>query len=348
MKKTLRLSLLLLLVAFLAFTAFGCKEKAAETAAGAADQAEEAMKAEPKAGEGLYFRLVTHGGDDPFWAVVAQGMRDAADELGCKAEIDLAGGDLANQQKAFQEAVASNPDGIALVINDATAWDKPVQDALDQGIPVIGINNDDPETGGNARLCYIGQSERVAAYKLGRKVFQAGKDKGINMKEAWVAMGAEVPGAAYAQIRATGIKDAMADFGIPAGNFELIDAGGVEMTTVESRQTNYLMAHPETTFMFGAGGICTDRLTSSLKAAGKSAGEVVAGGFDASPGTLEGINSDYVVTSIDQQQYLQGYFAVYTLYLYSKYGLTPNIDTGGYLITKETVSLIEDLSGKYR
>ncbi|GAH76178.1 unnamed protein product, partial [marine sediment metagenome] len=29
-----------------------------------------------KPAEGMYFRLVTHGGDDPFWAVVAQGMRD--------------------------------------------------------------------------------------------------------------------------------------------------------------------------------------------------------------------------------------------------------------------------------
>lgn len=29
-----------------------------------------AMAQEAKPGEGLYFRLVTHGGDDPFWAVV--------------------------------------------------------------------------------------------------------------------------------------------------------------------------------------------------------------------------------------------------------------------------------------
>ncbi|MGC8879476.1 MAG: substrate-binding domain-containing protein, partial [Anaerolineae bacterium] len=83
-----------------------------------------------KPAEGMYFRLVTHGGDDPFWAVVKQGMMDAAELYGCKAEIDLAGSDLANQQKKFQEAVASKPDGIALVINDDQAWDKPVEDAL--------------------------------------------------------------------------------------------------------------------------------------------------------------------------------------------------------------------------
>ena len=54
-----------------------------------------------KPGEGMYFRLVTHGGDDPFWAVVQKGMMDAVEELGCKADIDLVGGDVALMQKRF-------------------------------------------------------------------------------------------------------------------------------------------------------------------------------------------------------------------------------------------------------
>jgi simple sugar transport system substrate-binding protein len=300
-----------------------------------------------KPAEGMYFRLVTHGGDDPFWAVVQQGMRDAAEVYGCRVEIDLAGGDLANQQKKFQEAVASKPDGIALVINDDKAWDKPVEDALAAGIPVVGINNDDTEgPAGTSRLCYIGQNERRAGYMLGLKVFSDAKAKGIDLSTAHVAMAAEVPGAAYATVRSAGVKDAMEEFGITS--FEMIDAGGLEMTTVEQRETAYLVAHPETTFMLGAGGICTDRLMSSLKAAGKQPGEIIAGGFDATPGTVEGLKTDYVLASIDQQQYLQGYLAVIVLYLYNKYGLTPNIDTGGYLITKDTLELIEELSGTYR
>ncbi|NIV38129.1 MAG: substrate-binding domain-containing protein, partial [Anaerolineae bacterium] len=236
--------------------------------------------------EDMYFRLVTHGGDDPFWAVVQQGMRDAADDLGCKADIDLAGGDLANQQKKFEEAVASKPDGIAVVINDDTAWDKPVADAIAAGIPVIGINNDDTEgSAGNARLAYIGQSERRAGYMMAYKVFSEAQAAGVDLAGAHVAMFAEVPGAAYATVRSAGVNDAMAEFGITS--FELADAGGLEMTTVEARMTDYLVAHPETTFLLGAGGICTDRLMSALKAAGKAPGDVWAAGFDAAPGTVE-------------------------------------------------------------
>ncbi|MGQ9473221.1 MAG: sugar ABC transporter substrate-binding protein [Candidatus Caldatribacteriaceae bacterium] len=303
-----------------------------------------AVAQEGKPGEGLYFRLVTHGGDDPFWAVVQKGANDAAKELGCRVDIDLCGGDLALQQKRFQEAVALKPQGIALVINDDTAWDKPVEDALAQGIPVIGMNNDDSQgAAGNARLCYIGQSEKAAAYRLARRLFDEAKAKGIDLAKAHVAMAAEVPGANYAKIRSSGVIEAMGEYGITS--YEIIDAGGLEMTTVESRETSYLLAHPETTFLIGLGGICTDRLTASLKAAGRNPGEVIAGGFDTTADTLSGIREGYVTATIDQQQYLQGYFAVYVLYLYNKYGFTPNIDTGGYLVdSPDKISLLEKLS----
>jgi len=299
---------------------------------------------EAKPAEGMYFRLVTHGGDDPFWAVVQKGANDAAKELGCRVDIDLCGGDLALQQKRFQEAVALKPQGIALVINDDTAWDKPVEDALAQGIPVIGMNNDDSQgAAGNARLCYIGQSEKAAAYRLARKLFDTAKAKGIDLSKAHVAMAAEVPGANYAKIRSSGVIEAMGEYGITS--YEIIDAGGLEMTTVEARETSYLLAHPETTFLIGLGGICTDRLTASLKAAGRNPGEVIAGGFDTTPDTLNGIREGYITATIDQQQYLQGYFAVYVLYLYNKGGFTPNIDTGGYLVdSPDKIVLIEKLS----
>jgi simple sugar transport system substrate-binding protein len=295
--------------------------------------------------EEMYFRLVTHGGDDPFWTVVRKGMEDAARELGCRADIDLAGGDLALQQKRFMEAVALKPDGIALVINDDTAWDKPVADALAAGINVIGMNNDDTKgAAGNARLCYIGQNERRAGYIIARRLFEKGLEKGWDLTKAHVVMPVEVPGAMYGVVRSQGILDAMKEYGITS--YEIIDAGGLEMTTVEARETAYLIAHPETKFIIGLGGICTDRITASLKAAGYAPGEIIGGGFDTTPGTLTGLKEGYMEATIDQQQYLQGYYAIYVLYLMKKYGFAPNIDTGGYLVDKDTIGVIEELSPK--
>ena len=299
--------------------------------------------AQAKPGAGMYFRLITHGGNDPFWAVFQKGMIDAAAELGCRADIDLAGSDQNLQAKRLQEAVAMRPDGISLCINDDKMWDKPVADAIAKGINVVGTNNDDTQgSAGNARLAYIGQNERRAGLMIGRAVFEAAKVKGVNLATMKVACAVEVAGANYGVVRASGIMDAMAEYGIP-GKPEIVDCT-IDMTTAEQRITSYIIAHPDVKAMFGLGGICTDRLTSGMKNAGKTAGDILGGGFDATPGLITGLKTGYMVASIDQQQYLQGYFSVYVLYLMKKYGFAPQIDTGGFLITKDNIALIEKLS----
>jgi simple sugar transport system substrate-binding protein len=301
------------------------------------------VMAQKKPGAGMYFRLVTHGGNDPFWAVVQKGMMDAVAELGCKADIDLCGSDLALQQKRFQEAVAMKPDGIALVINDDKMWDKPVADAIAKGINVIGMNNDDTKgPSGNARLCYIGQNERRAGYMIGLAVINAAKAKGWDLNTIKFAAGVEVAGANYGVVRSSGIKDAMVEAGIES-DLDIIDCT-LGMTTAEQRLTSYVIAHSDLKCMFGLGGITTDRLTSAMKNAGKKPGDILGGGFDAAPGTLTGLKGGYMVASIDQQQYLQSYLSVYVLYLMKKYGFAPQVDTGGYLITKDNITLIEKLS----
>ena len=257
--------------------------------------------------------------------------------------MDLAGSDMALQAKDFQEAVAQRPDGIALVINSDTAWNKPVADAIAKGIPVIGVNNDHTKgAAGNARLCYIGQDEVHAGLAIGRAVFAAAKAKGWDLSSMKVACAVEVPGANYGVVRSSGIEQAMREYGI-SGKPEIVDAT-LDMTTAEQRITSYIVAHPDVKLMFGLGGIATDRLTSGMKNAGKQPGDMLGGGFDAAPGTLTGLEQGYMVASIDQQQYLQGYFSVYVLYLIKKYDLRPNIDTGGYLITKDNIALIKKLS----
>jgi simple sugar transport system substrate-binding protein len=308
-----------------------------------------AAQAQEKPGEGMYFVLVTHGGDDPFFSVVNQGMKDAAALLGAKADIVLAGTDLATELRKFNEAVAAGADGIAVVINDAQAWDQPMADAIAKGVPVIGIVDDDPDGDqGSPRLFFVGQRGLSSGNVLGTRLFEEAKKKGVDLTTAKVVMAAEVPAATYAQVRAAGVKSAMAEYGIPESNFELIDSG-VEKTIVEERLSAYLIAHPDTTFLIGAGGLATEMLEASLKAAGLQAGDVIAGGFDVAPGTLEGIESGYVTASIDQQQYLAGFMGVMSLYLYKQYGLMPDVNTGRFVVdSPEKAAQIKALSGTYR
>ena len=275
-------------------------------------------------------------------------MKDAADLLGARADIVLANGDLALELQKFQEAVAAKADGIGVVINDAKAWNQPMADAIAKGVPVIGVIDDDPAGDKSPRLFFVGQKGLISGHTLGVRLFEEAKKKNMNLSNAHVVMAAEIPAATYAQVRSSGLKDAMKEYGIPEANFDMIDVG-VEKTIVEERMTSYLVAHPATTILTGAGGLATEMLAASLKGAGKKPGEVIAGGFDMAPGTLDGIANGYVTASIDQQPYLAGFQAVMSLFLYKKYGLIPEINTGRFLVDSvEKVDLIKKLSGTYR
>ena len=60
----------------------------------------------------------------------------------------------ADMVNAFDAAVSSKADGIALALIDPNAFNEPVEKALADGIPVVSYNAD---TKGNKRLCYVGQ-----------------------------------------------------------------------------------------------------------------------------------------------------------------------------------------------
>jgi simple sugar transport system substrate-binding protein len=362
MTKNIFLKMITVILCFtivLAFSIVGCKtaaeeaveEESAEEAVEEAveeESAEEAVEEESDevvAEEQLYFAIISHGGDDPFWSMVKNAAEDAAELYGVQLTFSLDGGDLSAQRKSFDEAVSAGADAIAVVLNDPEAWNQPVQDALDAGIPVIGFNGDVAD---NPRLCYVGGDDYNSAYLIGKRLVQEAKDAGIDVKSLKKAgLSTEVPGAAYAVQRVNGITDAFEENDMTA-EVEVIDAGGLDATLIEERTTAYLLANPDIKMMFGAGSITTEMLTASLKGAGYEPGEIVTGGFGTSSGTVAGIKEGYINATIDVQPYSQGYLTVVTLYLLVNYGLSPNIDTAGSFVDASNVEQLEALSGTYR
>jgi simple sugar transport system substrate-binding protein len=71
---------------------------------------------------------------------------------------------------AFDAAVSSKADGIALALIDPNAFNEPVEKALADGIPVVSYNAD---TKGNKRLCYVGQDLFLSGKALGQRVVEA-------------------------------------------------------------------------------------------------------------------------------------------------------------------------------
>jgi len=69
---------------------------------------------------------------------VAQGIREAAREIGWKVRIVDAGGTAAGRRKALDDALASRPDGLAICGSDAHELELALRSARDRLPPVVG------------------------------------------------------------------------------------------------------------------------------------------------------------------------------------------------------------------
>ncbi|MCM8792778.1 MAG: substrate-binding domain-containing protein [Candidatus Omnitrophica bacterium] len=299
-----------------------------------------------KPGEGYTFVFIGHWTAGPFAAIVQKGFMDAIEELGAKGEFYMAEGNISRQTDLIRTAVVKKVDGIATTIVDPTAFDVPIKEAIDAGINVISANSDDPEgAAGNPRKAFIGQTFYTAGLALGEKVAKEAVQAGLSMKEQRAAIFTSFITSPWHAERGRGIRDAIVKYGVDPKKIEDVDCVSEEMATAERIQTAYLTKNRDVKLAFGTDAIVTDRFASSAKAAGIKPGEVFFGGFDVTPATIDGIEAGYILATITQQPYLQGYYAVYQLYIMKKYGFAgSDIDTGKGLVDKTNVELFKKLA----
>ncbi len=90
----------------------------------------------------------------PYWQTALGGLNHAANEMKVKAEMDGPDTyDAKAEHEAFQAAVAQKPSGILISAADASVMTPDINAALGQGIPVITIDSDAPDS---ERLFFIG------------------------------------------------------------------------------------------------------------------------------------------------------------------------------------------------
>lgn len=286
-------------------------------------------------GKGLRFDFVTNGSPgDPYWAVVKKGVDDAAALLGVEAHFHFAPGDIPKQVEHFEEAIAAGADGICCCVVDLEAFDDCFQEAIDKGIAVAQFVCADEEWIEKG-VPYIGFSlyesgRMLAQYFVEHELIKDGDDVLISA-EVW---------ASYAVDRREGFLDVLNETGITV-NVHLLETTD-DMATAEARITEFLAAHPEIEVAMGCGGITTERTTVSVQSVGKEPGEIKVGGFDLLPETVEGIKNGYCQVSVMGQQYLNGFYAVLSLYHQAKYEFEmPNVSFGWACVDSTNIADVE-------
>ncbi|QEM83491.1 sugar ABC transporter substrate-binding protein [Halomonas binhaiensis] len=280
----------------------------------------------------LNFIAVTHiTAGDPFGNVLKRGFEDAAEELGVSLRYNSpAQYDTSQMLRMIEQAIATQPDGLAVTIPDASAFAKPIRKAIESGIPVVVLNTGEDISHELGALNYVGQSEYRAGKLAGERMREAGVEHPICINFA--------PGQSQLDARCQGFTDAF-------------EGAAEQLSTTQDPTaiTNAVMAHlnsnPDTDGVLSLGSLATVPLITEFQKQG-AMGKIAFATFDLAPETLEAVRDGEMLFAMDQQQYLQGYLPVQILAQYNRYGVVPTTDiqTGPNFITQDNAEQVIELT----
>ena len=109
----------------------------------------------------------------------------------------------------------------------------------------------------------------------------------------------------------------------------------------------YIQSHPNLKAIGLQHGSVTGVMPQALQKAGKKPGEIIVGGIDLAPATIDGLKSGYISATLDQLLYMQGYFPVLQCVLTAKYKMPGlYLNTAAGVVTPKTIGGLVDLIDK--
>ena len=292
----------------------------------------------------VFFPGGTAGGG--FETVVYNGALAAAADTGADVQYVWSDWDPAKMTTQFTQAVATKPDGIAIMGHPGdSAFDPLIDDAESQGIIVTSMNTQLPTAQANYSpkgFGYAGAILYNAGYALGQEAVKRSGVKAGDKAFLWGLLSQAGRGE-----RTKGVKDALEKAGLKVIYQEIDDATNKSAAAGVPVFTGIMSANPDIKLMVTDHGNLTGTVQTFLEAAGKKPGEVYAAGFDMSGNAVTAIQAGWLQLVIDQQQYLQGYFGVLQICLSHNYGFSGlQIDTGAGFADKNNIEQLAALVKK--
>lgn len=234
----------------------------------------------------------------PYWQEAQAGFKDAARALGVKE--DFTGPDSydpAAELDAFQKAVAQQPSGILIAPARPDTFTTAIDDAINEGIPVITVDTDAPSS---RRVLFIGTDNR-----------RAGSESGSHMATLLNGQGnvviIAIPGQLNQDERIAGAKEALAQSGRIRVRSVMDDKGDPRSA---NDQISALVARKEQIdgilCLEASGGPGAAEALHRLNLEGQI--RIVA--FDQNPETLDWIASGVIAGTIAQKPYTMTYYGL--------------------------------------
>ncbi|WP_288858272.1 substrate-binding domain-containing protein [uncultured Corynebacterium sp.] len=273
--------------------------------------------------------MVTHGAPgDTYWDLVRKGAEDAAkkDNIELRYSSDP---QAPNQANLVRSAVDAGVDGIAVTMPNAEAIGPAARNAVDRGIPVVGLNAGMGKYQDYGMTGFFGQDESVAGNAAGERLKEEGKSN--------VLCVIHEQGNSSQDARCDGVRKGL------DGNVELLYVNGQDLTSVQSTITSKLSQDKSFDTVFALQAPVAMRATESVKQSGSKA-QVAT--FDTNAELVDAIADGRVAFAVDQQPYLQGYLAVDSLWIAKRNGGTLGggrpVYTGPSFVDKDNVDKVAE------
>jgi simple sugar transport system substrate-binding protein len=289
-----------------------------------------AATAQDLIGEGvtIYMQMGGQPGEPPVLPRT-NGAKAAAAALGATLNEQYSSWQPENMLQQFREAVAAKPDCIVIMGhpgNDAFA--DLVADAVAQGIVVTSNNsplNDLLPQYQSKGFGYAGVDLYEGGAITARAMIAAGLKEGDHVLEYGnFSLGDR-------GLSDKGLADTLEKAGIVVDRVEMAAEVNSNPPAAIPILVAYMQEHPDLKGIATQHGGVTAQLQAALEQAGKQPGEIITGGIDTDPKTVEGVKLGYITATLDQQLYLQGFLPVLQCVLSVKYqmgGMTTNTAAG--------------------
>jgi len=280
----------------------------------------------------------------PFGSVVYNGAVAAAEDLGIDMKVYWSDWLSEKMVTQFKEAVAAEPDGIALMGHPGVEALRPhIDAAIAKGIIVTTQNVDLPpiEEDYKAKgFGYVGQDLYASGYLVASECVKRANlgpgDEGM----VWGWLHQPVRG-----LRTQGPIDALEDAGLTVDYIQVTDEASADPLAQVPAIAAYIVSHPGLDVIISDGGGMTLAMQKCLDSAGVGPDEIIVGGFDICGATIDAIREGYVDVVLDQQPYLQGYLPILQICLTKYAGFSGlHIDTGAGLVDIENIDFIAPLA----
>lgn len=279
-----------------------------------------------------------------YWAVVEEGAKKAAEELGVKLVVTglAAESEVEKQVQQLQDAVSAKASAIVIGPTDSTAMANPVSDAFKSNIPVVivdtMINTEDYSA---ALMTNNVEAGKTAAETMIAKL----KARGIKETEtAEIAIQIGSSGSQTIIDRLKGFNEYWAA-NAPAAWVVLnndIKVNDGDITKATGFAQDFLTAYPNLKGVFGPNNGSTVGFVTGLTEANRT--DISFVGFDFSTEIEQMIRKDtFDVSTIVQKQYLMGYEGVKTAVALAKGEKVAEklIDTGVLVVDMKNIDAAE-------